>query len=157
MTDRWDRWFMGLARYVATASKDPSTTVGAVIVGADDRRKIAFGYNGFPPGVADTPERLSDRKVKYELTIHAERNALDNATFDTRGATMYCTSHPCLKCSCAVVSKGIKRIVCPPLPIIEEGRWTEELPMAQRILHEAGVLVTIIGNRVVEDASYTRG
>ena len=37
MSIDWDKWFLGLAQYVSTASKDPSTKVGAVIVDADRR------------------------------------------------------------------------------------------------------------------------
>ena len=57
--EKWDRWFLGLAQYVSTASKDPSTKVGAVVVAADDRRKVAWGYNGFPPGIKDNEDRKS--------------------------------------------------------------------------------------------------
>ena len=64
---------MALAQFVATWSRDPSTKVGAVVVGAGDRRKIAFGYNGLPPGVEDTEERLNDRETRLALTVH-QRN-----------------------------------------------------------------------------------
>jgi len=135
---------MGLTRYVATASKDPSTQMGAVVVARDDRRKIAFGYNGLPPGLADTPERLSDRKTKYSLMQHAEANALDNATFNVLGATIYCTAHPCLRCALSIISRRVARVVCPPLPPIEPDRWTAEIPEAQRVLAEAGVRVDVV-------------
>lgn len=143
MSEKWDRWFMGLARYAATASKDPSTKVGAVLVGAD-RRDVAFGYNGFPPGIADTAERLADRAAKYKLMQHAERNCLDNALFPANGATLYCTSHPCLRCSLSIASKRVRRVVCPPAPPVEAGRWTEEIPDARAVLAEAGVEVLIV-------------
>lgn len=144
MTDKWDTWFMGLAAYVATASKDPSTKMGAVVVAINDRRKIAFGYNGIPPGLADAPERLNDRATKYSLTLHAETNALDNATFDLRGATLYCVAHPCLRCALSIISRRVARVVCPPLPPIEPDRWTAEIPEAQRVLAEAGVRVDVV-------------
>ncbi len=143
--DWWDRWFLGMAGYAATASKDPSTRVGAVVVGAGDRRKISIGYNGFPPGVADD-DRLYDRPVKYRLTIHAERNALDNATFDVVGGTLYCTAHPCRECAKSIISRRIARVVSPPLPPVEPGRWTEELPESQELLREAGVEVVIVAS-----------
>jgi dCMP deaminase len=117
--------------------------VGAVVVARDDRRKISLGYNGFPPNIADD-HRLENRAKKYSLTIHAERNALDNATFDVIGGTIYCTSHPCRDCAKSIASRRIARVVCPPLPPIEAGRWTEELPEAQEILWEAGIQVTFI-------------
>ena len=138
----WDARFLALAAHVAQWSKDPSTKTGAVLVG-QDRRKIAVGYNGFPPGIADD-ERLLDRKTKYQIVVHAEQNALDNATFDTTGATIYCT-HPCLQCAKAIISKRLARVVCPPPPPAEEGRWTAEIPLARALLDEAGVEVTHYG------------
>jgi dCMP deaminase len=73
--DWWDAYFIGIAREVSTASKDPSTKVGAVIV-RPDWTVAAMGYNGFPRGIADTPERLNDRETKYALVTHAEVNAI---------------------------------------------------------------------------------
>ena len=64
-------------------SKDPSTKVAAVAVG-EPRNQIAWGYNGFPPGIADTPARLAHRETKLSLTLHAEPNALANAEFPAR-------------------------------------------------------------------------
>lgn len=139
----WDHWFFGLAEYTASASKDPSTKVGAVVTGANDRRKVSFGYNGFPPGIADD-DRLADREKKYGLVIHAERNALDNATFDVIGGTLYCTVHPCKDCAKSIISRRIRRVVTGPIPKIEPGRWTEEIPGAQELLREAGVEVVIL-------------
>ncbi len=142
--DWWDRWFLGLAAYAATASKDPSTRVGAALVGPD-RRKIALGYNGLPRGLADSPERLVDRATKYRLTQHAEQNCLDNATFDVSGATLYCTVHPCVRCAVSVISRRVARVVVAgPVPEAEVGRWTEEIPDAQAILREASVAVDVL-------------
>jgi dCMP deaminase len=131
-----DRRGMDLARTAAQWSKDPTTKVGAAIVGADPRH-TSLGYNGFPPGIADTPERLLDRPTKHKLTQHAERNALDNATFDTRGATMYTTLAPCVACAKSIVSKGIARVVCDRVP--EHAPWSEEAAEGRAILEEAGV------------------
>ena len=139
----WDRWILGLAGYVATASKD-ETQIGAVVVAQDDRRKMAYGYNGFGPGIADTPERLADRKTKYALVNHAEENALTNATFDVRGGTLYCTRHPCVRCARAIISRRVARVVTGPLPEIEPGRWTEEIPMAGAMLAEAKIPVEVL-------------
>lgn len=134
-TDWFDR-YMKLAEHVAQWSKDISTKVGAVVVG-QDRREIALGYNGFPAGIADSAERLADREVKYRLTQHAERNVLDNARFDLRGATLAVTLHPCSSCAKSIVSKRIRFVVCPGLPDAE--RWVQEARWGAEILREAGV------------------
>ena len=77
--DNWDKRFLDLAEHVAGWSKDPSTQVGCVIVN-DKRVVVGLGYNGFPRGVEDTPERLNDRPTKYLMVQHAEVNAILNGS-----------------------------------------------------------------------------
>ena len=48
----WDELFMGSASFISQRSKDPNTKVGAVIVN-NDKKIIASGYNGMPPGIND--------------------------------------------------------------------------------------------------------
>lgn len=139
----WTTRYMALARFWAdSCSKDPSTKVGAVLVGKD-RRDIALGYNGFPPGIEDTPERLDNRAIKYRLVQHAERNVLDNARFDTEGATLYVTLFPCCECAKSIISKGIKRVVAPSFGL-GEARWYETMAASQAILEEAGVSIDFV-------------
>jgi dCMP deaminase len=135
----WDQRHMALARFWSENSKDPSTKVGAVIVGRD-KREVCLGYNGFPPGIADD-ERLLDRSTKYPLMIHAERNALDNARFDTQGATLYATLAPCCGCASSIVSKGIKRVVCPKPDLKSDLAKRHGIKDALAILEEGGVTV----------------
>ena len=90
-------------------SKDPNTKVAAVIVSADER-KIAFGYNGFPRGIEETPERWA-RPEKYDRVVHSEVNALLNADFSTVGCTLYCTLQPCHQCLSCIINAGISRVV----------------------------------------------
>ena len=133
-----DARFMVLAAHVASWSKDPRTQVGAVVVGANPRN-IALGYNGFPPGVIDSPERLNHRPTKYFYTQHAERNVLDNAGFDLHGATIYITMFPCAECAKSIISKGISRVVSPAPP--REEPWAESALYATIMLLEAKVRV----------------
>jgi dCMP deaminase len=140
MTMRWVARYFSLAEHVARWSKDPSTKVGAVVVGAD-RRMIALGYNGFPPGIADTDDRLENRVVKHHLVQHAERNVLDNAQFDLRGATLVVTHHPCAECAKSIVSKGIAHVVCGPSLTHEP--WATSAILAKSILNEAGVKLMV--------------
>ena len=81
--DKWDLRLLGLAKHVAEWSKDPSTKVGAVI--ADQKHRVlSLGFNGFARGVKDLAQRLDDRETKYDMIIHAERNAIlfANASVD---------------------------------------------------------------------------
>lgn len=132
---------MDLARHVAGWSKDPSTRVGAVLVGRD-RREIAMGYNGFPPRVEDTPARLANREVKYRMTQHAERNVLDNARFDPSGGTLFVTFFPCCECAKSIVSQGIARVVT--MKPDDREPWREHAAWSTLILREGGVRVDVI-------------
>jgi dCMP deaminase len=137
MTD-WDQRYFVLAHHVAVWSKDPSTRVGAVIVGKD-RRNITIGYNGFPPGIEDSSERLLDKNTKYAMTQHAERNALDNAHFDLEGSTLAVTMFPCNECAKSIVSRGIKRVITPP-PLDREP-WKSSAEWTRQMFNEVGIVV----------------
>lgn len=132
----WDRRFMRLAHEAASWSKDPDEGVGAVVVSAD-KRQFSFGYNGLPKGHDDHPDVLGDKELKNRLTIHAERNALDNAPFDLRGATLYVTKAPCTECAKGMIQKGIARIVCPP--IRSSSRWAQDQGFARQLATQLGV------------------
>lgn len=136
MNDKWLNRYFDLAWHVADWSKDPHTKVGAVLVGAD-RRDMAFGYNGFPPGIVDTKERLENRELKRIFTQHAERNCIDNARFDTHGATLVVTMFPCSECAKSVITKGITCVVCPP-PVNREP-WASDARHSELLLSEANV------------------
>lgn len=151
----WFQRYVDLAEHVAQWSKDPSTKVGAVVVGLN-RRNIAVGYNGFPPGIADTETRLNDRPTKYRLTQHAERAALDNAPFDCAGGILATSLHPCVECAKSIVAKRIHIVVCPGLPPDKE-HWRGDQPSGfythdearggAAILEEAGVQLIYMSDR----------
>src|ERR1700733_15498817 len=89
--ERWHRHFLSIAEACALMSKDPSTKVGAVIVGPD-REIRSTGFNGLPRGIDDTDERLSDRDTKLKLVVHAEMNAVLNAArfgVSLKGCALY--------------------------------------------------------------------
>lgn len=107
----WNYRFLKLAQHISQWSKDPSTKCGAVIVGPL-RQKVAYGYNGFPIGVDDMPQRYNNREVKYDLVVHAELNAILNAQFGLSGSTLYVYPLvPCTECAKAIIQSGIKRVV----------------------------------------------
>ncbi len=136
----WDKWFLGIARYAATASKDPSTQTGAVIVD-EKRRVVSLGFNGFPQSIADD-ERLQQRTVKYEIIIHGEINALIFAGQSLEGCTLY--TYPflsCSRCASVMIQAGIKRVVAPVIPPSLKDRWGENLELSKSLFAEAGVEV----------------
>lgn len=136
--DKWDERFLGLARLVASWSKDPSTQTGSVIVDAKHRVR-ALGFNGFPMGVADDA-RLLDRQKKYKMVVHAEVNAIISASSSLTGCTAYVVPWPpCGPCAAALIQAGIARVVSQPPTAQQRERWKEDWDVAETMLAEAGV------------------
>lgn len=134
----WDHRFLELAKQVSTWSKDPSTQVGAIIVD-DKRRVLSLGYNGFPRGVDDDERKYLHKPTKYKMIVHAEANAILNATQSLEGATLYSTLHTCCECAKLVIQSGIKRVVnCKHLPS-EKQHWEESFAAAREMYRQAGV------------------
>ncbi len=137
--DWWNKWFLGLAQYISTASKDPSTKTGAVIVDPDNRI-VSVGYNGFPKGVDDCEERYNDRELKYKIIIHCERNALLFANRNCKGCTLFTWPFmSCSVCAAMVIQSGIVKCVAPMIPNHLKERWGEDMDLAARMFKEAKV------------------
>lgn len=137
-TEQWDRRFLDLAKLVATWSKDPSTKVGAVIVDGLKRVK-GIGFNGFARGITDNPDLLGDRNAKLNRIIHAEINAVLNATPNLEDCTIYLTIPPCNACASFLIQAGIKRIVWykPSDELVK--RWGDGWKLTHELINEAGV------------------
>ena len=145
MSTKWDERFVRLAREISTWSKDPSTKIGAVIVD-DDRRILATGYNGFPKGIEDSPERYADKPTKYDHVIHAEMNAIYNATYNgtpLKDSTIYVWGLPvCNDCARGIIQVGIKRVVMSVLDESESylpEKWVGSYAKSLNLFVEAGV------------------
>ena len=75
MRESWDDYFMKICDLIATRATCDRLHVGALIV--KDRRILATGYNGSPPGMAhcdNAGHLLVDNHCRR--TIHAEQNAI---------------------------------------------------------------------------------
>lgn len=113
----WDQYFMGIAKLSAMRSKDPSTQVGACIVG-DDNRILSIGYNGTPNGYADDVFPW-DREgmpldTKYMYVCHAEMNAILNYRGNRKeleNARVYVDLFPCNECAKIIIQAGVKEVV----------------------------------------------
>ena len=114
----WDENFMLHAVVASARSKDPSSQVGACIVGSNNRI-LSLGYNG-APNVWDDADFPWDREAddynhtKYPYVIHGEMNALLNYKGDNKdlvGSTVYVTLFPCSNCAKCLAQAGIKRVV----------------------------------------------
>lgn len=138
----WDQYFIEITRLVATRSTCLRRGVGAVLV--KDRNILATGYNGVPSGIThcgDTGCLRDKLKVpsgeRHELCrgLHAEQNAIIQAArhgVNIDGATLYCTTMPCIICTKMIINAGIKKVV------YREG-YSDEL--AREMISEAGIEV----------------
>lgn len=145
MSDKWDIRFLELARHISGWSKDPSTKVGCVVVG-EDREIRSTGFNGFPRGISDDNERLTDRSKKYPLICHAEENAIMHAArigISLKGSTAFVTWPPCSRCARSLIQAGVQEIVYPETDEIPE-RWMEDFTISNGMLLEAGIVVRTV-------------
>ena len=142
MSAKWDERFLELAAHIARWSKDPSTKVGCVVVGAD-REIRSTGFNGFPRGIQDDDGRLTDRDKKYPLICHAEENAIMHAArigMPLKDCVAYVTWPPCTRCARSLIQAGVKEVVYPVGCEIPE-RWRDDFDTSLGMLGEAGVVI----------------
>ncbi len=142
--NKWDQRYLALAKEVSTWSKDPSTQVGAVTVGSK-KEVLSQGFNGFPRGINDSDERYNNRDIKYKLVVHAEMNAIYNATYSGTsldGATLYVYGLPiCSECAKGIIQVGIKKVVVEKSKELDN--WNESVQLSQKMFDEAGVELII--------------
>lgn len=141
VSNKWHHRYLKLAGHIAEWSKDPSTKVGAIVVG-NHGQILSQGYNGFPRQVDDLEERLSVRGNKYLYTIHAEMNCIYNASLSgvsLDGASIYVYGLPiCHECAKGVIQSGIKKVYCAhedPLP----EKWADSWNISRGMFMETGV------------------
>ena len=110
---------MKTAFLFASKSKCVSHHVGAVIV--KDKRIIACGYNGTPPGVKNCNEvfdangfnREEHHKWSRNIEIHSESNCIAYSAkhgLNIEGSDMYVTISPCNECLKLIIMSGIKNV-----------------------------------------------
>ena len=138
----WDQYFMDITRLVATRSSCLRRQVGALLV--KDRNILATGYNGVPSGITHCEaagclrERLNvPSGERHELCrgLHAEQNAIIQAAkhgTNIDGATLYCTTMPCIICTKMIINAGITRV-------IYGAGYADEL--AREMIAESGITV----------------
>lgn len=131
----------------ASHSKDPSTKVGAVVLGMGHEIR-STGWNGAARGSkADEDERYQDRAQKLKWVVHAEANAIANAArsgTSLLGGVMVVTHAPCLSCANLIVQAGILQVIAPrPEPAFAQ-RWAEDMAMTERLFDECGVRLVLV-------------
>lgn len=138
MLINWDEYFMGIALLSANRSKDPNTKVGTCIVN-EDKRIVAVGYNGMPYGCDDKIFPWSKEgeyiNQKYLYVVHAELNAILNATCSLKKCTLYTVLFPCNECCKAIIQSGIKRLYY----LSDKYKDTSSVVAAKKMLDAANI------------------
>lgn len=146
---------MGVAQLSGYRSKDPNTKVGACIVN-EHNRIIGIGYNGLPYGLDDKNFSWSNEgeylDTKYPYVVHAEANAILNATTSVRGASIYVTLFPCNECSKLIIQSGIKEIIYSS----NKYENTKEHQAAIKMLNAAGVKLRQFNEGVLTYESFSK-
>lgn len=115
--EKFDKYFMGVARLTSENSYARRAKVGAILV--KDGRIVASGWNGQPTGFPNECEQeITNSDGSVELTtlptvIHSEANLLTYCAkygIPTDGAELYVTLSPCVKCALLIVQAGIKSV-----------------------------------------------
>ena len=135
--NKWEQRFVELAKVVATWSKDPDCQVGAVLVDAN-RRIVGTGYNGLPACCSDDEGALHSAN-KNTMMIHAEVNAVTNATTSLQGCSMFITKPPCVACAAVLAMQGLDKVYCP-VPRVES-KWHDSNILAISMLNEQDIQV----------------
>ena len=107
-----DSFYLGMAFWAASRSKDPSTQCGAFIIGKNNE-PLGWGYNGPPKNIKDT-DVCWERPHKYDFIIHAEINAITYARGNLNDSTIYVTAKPCKNCMLHIVNVGISKVIYFP-------------------------------------------
>ena len=135
------RWFE-LAKVYSTWSKDPSSKISAIAIDPDKRVLLSAGYNGFPRGIADTPERLNNRTEKLKLMVHSEMNMIMNATYNgvsLNSSKVFVYGLPvCSECAKGIIQVGVSEVL---MMIDKEvsSHWKESFERTKSLFNEAGV------------------
>ena len=159
LSNKWINNYFGLAKNIASWSKDPSTQCGAVVIGKHGQI-LSQGYNGFARGVNDTYDRLNDRAQKYKYTIHAEMNCIFNASLSgvsLNNADLYVYGLPvCDNCAKGVVHVGIKRVfMCYPIAVEERQQWVDAYKTSREMFVEANVLAVCYHEETMKQVDST--
>jgi dCMP deaminase len=105
-----DESYLRIAEEVASRSYCKRNKVGAVLV--KDKSIISEGYNGTPYGRPNVCE--CENGQTHDEVVHAEENAIlkvARSSQSCKGATLYLTLSPCVRCSRLIVQAGITRVV----------------------------------------------
>jgi len=116
-----DDYFMKMVDLVADRSTCKRRKVGAILV--KDGMLLSTGYNGAASGLEHCTNKgclrekmkiPSGERVELCIGVHAEQNAIIQCArknTNLEGATLYCTTSPCVTCAKMLINAKIKNII----------------------------------------------
>ncbi len=108
----WEKYFMNIAKQVATRGTCDRKNVGAVIV--KNKTILSTGYNGSLRGMPHCDEIGHMMENEHCVaTIHAEANAILQAAKNgvcIDESEIFITASPCWNCFKLMVNAGIRKI-----------------------------------------------
>ena len=139
-----DEYFLKITKVVKLRSTCIKAQHGAVLV--KGKHIIATGYNGAPKDIPHCTEETCQRlNVGHGINthlcrgVHAEANCIVQAAklggTSVEGATLYCTSFPCIDCLKLLINAGVIRIVY----LRDYGRTD---PEKMKLIEDSGIEVT---------------
>jgi len=142
----WPESYMFSALWAACRSTCLHLQTGAVIV--KDKRIIASGYNGAPPGIKNCLEvgcRKDREHVDFDdkgkgvcRGIHAEINAMSQISRENlKGTTLYSLYYPCSGCAKSIVGNGIDEVFYSKV-------YKEPDSLTKEVFTEAGVEISLL-------------
>lgn len=117
---KWKSYFMVMCFLVSQKSIDPSTKHGCVVTD-EDNTVLSIGFNSGPRNCDESKIELS-RPEKYDWIIHAEANAIINASrsgTSLYNSIFYITGKPCVECLKKIINCGAKKIIYGPIYCVD--------------------------------------
>lgn len=137
--NRWDKFYLDMAKLTASMSKDPRRRCGAVLV-RPDKSVASLGFNGLPSSIpSDIEEQwLQDREKKLSTINHAELNCVMFCRDQSlEGYTLYVHPfQPCSNCASLLAAKEVSRVVTYKS---DNERWKESFTTAKEVFRLSGI------------------
>lgn len=140
------KYYIDIAKEIATASKDPSSKVGCLIIG-EDKTPVSWGYNGMIAG-SDESFFSWERPMKYYTVLHAEQNAvLFSNRSNLLGCKVYVTHGPCEVCLKLLLQARVREIYYEDASIMRDRGSVEQKQAIQSLIQATKATVMNINGK----------
>jgi dCMP deaminase len=127
------------AKLAGTRATCLQRKVGSVVV--KNKRIIATGFNGSPPGIPHCTEAgcliFTDRGTSCQRVLHSEHNAILQNSGSMEGTTLYTSFLPCLNCMKIIISARIREIIYEQ----ESSQKDEYEETKKEFVQQAGIML----------------